>query len=281
MPIEAGLHSLFPKHRHIIEFLGFHVNKQHRMVRLYTAFAELGDLSDLVASHKKLRKLVDDQGRRLQAPPIPIVAVLFIFEALAAGVCLMAYGAVPDDEGRWPNHRRPLWNHDIIHRDIKAQNYFLSASTSSTVWPKLAIAALGDFGNALDAADPANGGRSMEAGTPNWMAPEQLRTSPAEYRVSSATNEYQIGLVILQLILLESPQYQTDFAAGRQGGIFPRSTAPFYPKELLDIAWSCIAMKPEHRPMPIDLYVSIRDLAKDVPQDTSSQTPWRKYPWKY
>jgi serine/threonine protein kinase len=277
MPIEAGLHSLFPRHQHIIDYLGFHVNKRYRMVRLYTAYAELSDLSSLVTNHMDMRKLVDDEGHPLQAPPIPTVAVLFIFEALTSGVCLMAHGAVPNDEGSFPGRRIPLWNHDIIHRDIKAQNYFLSASTSSIIWPKLPIAALGDFGNSVDAADPAYNGYSMEAGTKTWMAPEQLNTAPARYAVTSVTNVYQIGLVMLQLILLESPRFQTDLAAGRQGAIFVRTPPPMYPKELADLAWSCIAIDPDNRPRPIDLYVSIRDLAKQYPEGSDSQIPWREY----
>jgi len=275
MPKEAGIHSLFPKHQHIIEYLGFHVNKPLRMVRLYTAFAELGDLLSLLMNHSDMRKYVDDQGRPLQAPPIPIVAALYIFEALAAGVCLMANGTVPDDKGRWT----PPWDHNIIHRDIKAQNYFLSGSTSSGLWPKLPIAALGDFGNAFDQTDPQYANTRMDLGTDDWMAPEQLPSAPAEHSVTAATNVYQIGLVMLQVMLFESPQYQTDFAAGRQGPIFLRATN-FYPRELVDMAYSCIAILPEDRPAPLDLYVSIRDLAKSYPEDGSSQLPWRKYTWK-
>jgi hypothetical protein len=47
VPIEAGMHNLMPEHRNVIRYLGFNVQKRLKMVRIYTEFAELGDLAEL------------------------------------------------------------------------------------------------------------------------------------------------------------------------------------------------------------------------------------------
>lgn len=205
IPIEAGIHALLPRHRHIIDYLGFNVNKQLRMVRIYTTFAAVGDLQELFRNHTVMRGYGDEDGDPLEAPPIPTVAILYIFEAMAAGACLMAHGTVPDDQGRWPADRPLPWNHNIVHRDIKPQNYFLSPSESTMVWPTLPIAALGDFGNAIDAAAPVYSTHpeyTRGMATERYMAPEKQEDAPAEHPLTSAINVYQIGLAILQLIYL-------------------------------------------------------------------------------
>jgi hypothetical protein len=56
---EAGMHRLLPKNRHIIEYLGFHLNKQLKVVRIYTAFAALGDLTNLYNNHAMLQSAID------------------------------------------------------------------------------------------------------------------------------------------------------------------------------------------------------------------------------
>lgn len=210
-PIEAALHRLLPRSPHIIEYLGFHVNKQLRMVRHYTAFAELGDLGSLFDNHTRLRNNTDENGHTMPPPSIPVVAIIYIFQAMAAGACIMTHGAVPDDQGRWPDNQPPEWSHSIIHRDIKPSNYFISSSQSSTTWPKLPIAALGDFGNAFDANDSTVAWVSHNMGTPYWMAPEQLPNERTAYEVSPATNVYQIGLAVLQLMHLQRPRSQADY----------------------------------------------------------------------
>lgn len=108
IPLEAGVHRLFPRTPHIIEYLGFHVNKQLRMARHYTAFADLGDLESLYDNHKRRLKAVDEHGIALTSPSIPVVAIIYVFQAMAAGACLMAHGAVPDDQGSGPAISLPL-----------------------------------------------------------------------------------------------------------------------------------------------------------------------------
>lgn len=278
--MEAGLHRLFPRDPHIIEFLGFHVSKQLRMVRIYTAFAELGDLASFYDNHERRANAVDEHGVALPPPSIPVVAIIYMFQAMAAGACLMAHGAVPDDEGHWPGDQPPVWDHSIIHRDIKPLNYFISSSESPVVWPKLPIVALGDFGNAIDEADPLFAQSVHELGTPGWMAPEQFPNVPAACPVSPKTNVYQIGLTVLQLMHLKNPRVQAKH--GINDRPFPgfSNDSLFYPQELINIAEDCIQMDPADRPTPVGLYKSIRDLATGYPDPSSKTTPWRKYQQK-
>lgn len=280
VPIEAGLHNMLPRNPHIIEYLGFHVNKQLRMVRHYTAFAELGDLSSIYENHKPRVNAVDEHGVALPPPSIPVVAIIYMFQAMAAGACVMAYGRVPDDEGRWPANQPPPWNRSIIHRDIKPANYFLSSSESSVIWPKIPIVALGDFGNAIDRADPAFARSRHDNGTPNWMAPEQSAEPPGPYTVFPETNVYQIGLTILHLMHLEHPAGQAEY--GYEQDIYPRFPTPplLYPQDLINLTERCIAMNPAQRPKPVNLYKAIRDLATSYPDASSKTIPWRKYTQK-
>lgn len=280
MPIEAAMHRLLPRNPHVIEYLGFHVSKQLRIVRHYTVFAELGDLMSLYENHKARVNAVDEHGVALPPPSIPVVAIIYMFQAMAAGACLMAHGAVPDDEGNWPGGQSPAWNYNIIHRDIKPLNYFLSSSESSVRWPKLPIVALGDFGNAVDIAGLADTHSVRGGGTPHWMAPEQFLTAPAIHAVSPATNVYQIGLTILQLMYLKIPAAEVAF--GHDKSPFPgfSDDETFYPQDLINIAEDCIQMLPANRPTPVDLYRSIRGLASSYPDKSDKVTPWRKYQQK-
>jgi len=288
IPVEAGIHRLLPRNPHIIEYLGFHVNKQLRMVRHYTTFADSGDLMSLACNHvtpgravdehgKFLPRAVDANGNAIPPLPIPVVAVVYIFQAMAAGACLMAHGEVPDDEGRLPDNQSPAWNHDIIHRDIKPANYFLSSSESSAIWPRLPIAALGDFGNAFDATSLMGARSSHAMGTKYYMAPEQVSNEGTTYTVTSATNIYQIGLTILTLMHLQVPGAEADFDHEDRVPFpgFPNG-ATFYPQDLIDLAEDCVQLLPRNRPKPIKLYKDIRDLATSYPNPSSKDVPWRK-----
>lgn len=187
------------------------------MARHYTAYAELGDLCALLVAHLKAESHLAQVGRPNGAR-IPVIAILHLFEAMAAGACLMAHGAVPDDHGVWPTRASP-WAHDIVHRDIKPSNYFLTtaAGTGSKIWPGLPVATLGDFGNGIDMAGTHckdNPRAAFGIGTPRWEVPEQLDTGHS-YPISSRTNIYQIGICILELMALSSPLSQRAFRQGQ------------------------------------------------------------------
>ena len=72
-------------------------------MRIYTAYAELGDLSKLVCNHQAMQLFGDENRRRIDPKfsRIPAVAIFCICESMAASVCLMAHGQVPDEQGQW------------------------------------------------------------------------------------------------------------------------------------------------------------------------------------
>ena len=88
-------------------------------------------------------------------------------------------------------------DHGIVHRDLKPANVFLTVDEEGTPLTKLC-----DFGLAkLTATGESFLGSSSEsgriAGTPRYMAPEQLR-SP--YRCTTATDQWAVGLFAFRLL---------------------------------------------------------------------------------
>lgn len=252
------------------------------MVRIYTAYGELGDLQVLVDNHARLGQVLDENGDHLDdnITQIPALVVICLCEAMAASVCLMAYGQLPDDQGRWPpgfvneSEPNPPWPHNIIHRDIKPRNYFLTECRDPTRWRGLPIAALGDFGNGFDARNPPTETKGM--GTPGHQAPEQ---EPNRFPVTSATNVFQVGLVMHELMTLSHPSHQPSFQPQRET-LFPMIDTGFYPADLAAIAQHCIRSDIGRRPSPKALYLSMRNLANGTAMDGTPRHSWCKLTWK-
>ena len=93
----------------------------------------------------------------------------------------------------------------VLHRDLKPSNILVGADGR----PKLL-----DFGIAkqLDNTDPQQT-RTL-ALTPAYAAPEQLRGEPA----TTASDVYQLGLVLYELVAGVSSRSARDFAASRDDG---------------------------------------------------------------
>ena len=77
----------------------------------------------------------------------------------------------------------------LVHRDLKPENVMITRSGRIVVM---------DFGIAKVVAE---GGRGTIAGTPAYMAPEQLRGGPVDAR----TDVYAAGMVLAELIHREAP----------------------------------------------------------------------------
>jgi hypothetical protein len=280
--LEGHLHRQVDKgHPSVIRFLGDHVNRILRLIRIYTTYAELGDLATLVSNHANTYQAVDQQGIPLNAniTRIPVVVVVYLCEAMAASVCLMAHGQLPDDQGQWapdfgdgdgPN---PPWEHNIIHRDIKPANYFLTECRDPTNWRGLPIAAQGDYGNEFDARNQWWINHQQEQygmGTPGYSAPEQEVTN--NQPVTSATNVFQVGLVMIELMTLSMPMLPPTLQRPDRP-FFPNIDTNFYPAELSVIASECVQSNIRNRPSPKELYLRLRRLANGTANDG---TPWGK-----
>lgn len=266
---------------------------KHRMVRTYTAYGELGDLHTLWQNHKRMRDHTRDENGNplnLRITRIPTVVVIYLCEAMAASVCLMANGQLPNDQGVWNNpgtgqgdEPDPPWPHDVVLRDIKLANYFLSECRNPTRWNGLPTAALGDFGNGIDLRDPFWGNNPqicMGMGTTDCQAPEQVVTLQVPLRpMSSATNVFQVGLAMQQLMTLTAPFHQMTFDQSARP--FPPVDGRFYPKDLRDLADRCIQVEPAQRPSPKAFYMRMRALALSLPESTfisyNNLVPWGKF----
>jgi len=140
----------------------------------------------------------------------------------------------------------------ILHRDLKPDNVLMSLEGT----PRLT-----DFGLArIDRRRLTQTGEVM--GTPNFMAPEQVRGERA--RQGPVTDVYGLGCVLYACLSGESPYAERAgalavLAAAADGGPRPlRQAAPKTPADLQAIAARAMAREPEDR------YPSASELRLDL-----------------
>jgi serine/threonine-protein kinase len=128
----------------------------------------------------------------------------------------------------------------VIHRDLKPANVMIDGRGRARV---------ADFGLAGGAMDLA-GGRDAMAGTPVYMAPEQLTGAGA----SKQTDTYALGLVLYEVFTGKRAHDTGTVEAALRGD--SSSHTPTNPSELVDgldpqverVIMSCLADDPEDRP---------------------------------
>jgi serine/threonine protein kinase/tetratricopeptide (TPR) repeat protein len=129
----------------------------------------------------------------------------------------------------------------VVHRDLKPDNIILDASGSR--------ATLLDFGLAKsaapDAVDITRPGTII--GTPEYMAPEQLRGDRLDVR----TDLYAFGVILYQLLTQRRP-FEGDVATIEHGHLALRPPRPSeivpIPEEIEAIVLWCLAKEPARRP---------------------------------
>ncbi len=127
----------------------------------------------------------------------------------------------------------------IVHRDIKPENLFILDNAEITDTLKIM-----DFGIAQMLA-LASGGSEL-AGTPLYMAPEQIRRQACDAR----TDIYGLGCTGYELLFGRAPFPGTDVKNVLRQHLktevsFPKE--PSYPTPLLDILRRCLAKNPDER----------------------------------
>ncbi|MFY1827365.1 protein kinase domain-containing protein [Myxococcus fulvus] len=133
----------------------------------------------------------------------------------------------------------------VVHRDLKPGNIFLTETLEGAPTVKLV-----DFGIAklLGEHDGHTTVDGTLLGTPEYMAPEQIRKGT----ISAATDLYALGIIAFQLLTGERPfkgeQVQVLFAQVEQPPPLPSSLVPDLPPEVDTLILHLLAKDPELRP---------------------------------
>jgi len=131
----------------------------------------------------------------------------------------------------------------VVHRDLKPANVMIDGRGRARV---------ADFGLA-GAIDELGGGRDAMAGTPAYMAPEQLLGAGA----SKQTDIYALGLVLYELFTGKRAHEATTLAGLKER--HSSSAPPTSPSDLVDgmdpaverAIMQCLAVDPEDRPVSV------------------------------
>lgn len=138
----------------------------------------------------------------------------------------------------------------ILHLDLKPGNVLIDERGAPQV---------GDFGLAHRIADAAEG-RTLAAGTPAYMAPEQ---ASRHARLSTRTDIWGLGAILFEMLTGEPPFSGRDSADTLQRLLHqplepPLARNPGVPPDLDAICRHCLARD------PLDRYASARELADDL-----------------
>jgi eukaryotic-like serine/threonine-protein kinase len=155
----------------------------------------------------------------------------------------------------------------VVHRDLKPDNIFIIASLESDLGQVPSVKIL-DFGVAKIATKT---GAPMTAegtilGTPMYMAPEQISTSP----VSSGTDVYALGELFYEMLTGKHAFDTEDVSIvvkRKVMGEMPDLPIPNdvpVPNKIRNLVRDCLATKPEDRPVMSAVQQRLLDLLEYV-----------------
>jgi len=127
----------------------------------------------------------------------------------------------------------------VVHRDLKPEHVILPPGRARLL----------DFGLALEpqhSADPRLTAAGTVAGTPHYMAPEQLRDDAIDARADI----YAFGVIFYEMLTLRPP-FTGDEGSIAHGHLMLRPPPPARgdaPPALADVALACLAKQPGSRP---------------------------------
>src|SRR5438552_1528414 len=135
-----------------------------------------------------------------------------------------------------------LHGQGVVHRDLKPENIMLTADGSVKLM---------DFGIALDATqgDLTWSGLSPSVGTPEYMAPEQVRARHGDER----TDLYSLGVILYEMLTGKVPwsgdsAQQVMHAKLEEDPTPPRALRPEIPPALEEVVLHALERRPERRP---------------------------------
>jgi WD40 repeat protein len=145
--------------------------------------------------------------------------------------------------------------HEVLHRDLKPANVLVTPD---------GIVKVTDFGLARSIGDGKQttlSGHSTIAGTPSYMAPEQIAGGPE--RNNATVDCYGLGAILYHLLAGKPPfdgdtALQTCLKVTSEDVVSPRRLEPTIPKDLETICLKCLEKNAARR------YASAEELAEDL-----------------
>jgi serine/threonine protein kinase len=261
--------------RTVVRFHGYTSFDKYSMARIYMEFCPHGDLKNLLCNHAgydtaNRQFMLDDHGVPIAGDPIPRAVLWSFFEDLAEAACSMAYGYVLVDGNLAPQEDWQI----IIHRDLKPENVFLGLLDERGI-PVLNFGI--DVPEEYYALENPTG--MLGAGTSGWKAPEQSihsRRIEPSHRLSSATNVWSIGRIMLALVEL-SPRAppEVDCSQSQEGQVSRSEKhdehCDFYGENMCNLIDMCIEPQPPTRILAGDLLKRIREDRKLEPPHSEEE----------
>jgi len=150
----------------------------------------------------------------------------------------------------------------VVHRDLKPSNVFLAKSEQGVEVPKLI-----DFGIARPVDDAPKLTRAGQIlGTPEYMAPEQLLGSPADFR----SDIYTSALLLYEMLTGQLPFVSGDLSEllMRVGNPAPPvvvpSRMPRPPREVIEVLMEALSLDTKQRPVTAGDFSSQLDAAVEA-----------------
>ena len=216
-------------HPNIIHFKEVFICKFPKLtLNIITEFADGGDLSQKIEKQKELKTYFKEH------------LILDYFTQ----ICLALYH---------------IHSHNIIHRDIKAQNVFLT---------KNGIIKLGDFGIAKNLANTWDLAKTV-IGTPYYLSPEIINNKP----YNNKTDIWSLGVLLYQLVTLRLPFEANNLPILSmrilKGKFKPIPTS--FSKPLADLIDHLLKVNPKERPDMKEIlkYDIIRERMKVLLEEVS------------
>ncbi|MHA7632806.1 serine/threonine-protein kinase [Corallococcus sp. M7] len=156
----------------------------------------------------------------------------------------------------------------VVHRDLKPANVFIAESPQTPASVKLV-----DFGIAklLESGDTPLTADGTVIGTPEYMAPEQIR---GDSDVSPATDLYAVGVMMFQLLTgvrpFQGDSVQVMFAHVEARSPAPSSRVPGLPQELDSLVLQLLQKDPARRPSSAE---AVRERLKRIPLRSAPRAP--------
>jgi serine/threonine protein kinase len=153
-----------------------------------------------------------------------------------------------------------------LHRDVKPANALVTADGRVVVL---------DFGlvHEVDALLPL-ASRTQVAGTPAYMAPEQL----LDGSVCEASDWYAVGVVLFQALTgvlphTEPPWQRGQIPESQESSVDPREIDPRVPDDLAELCRRLLKAQPEERPDAAAILSVVADRRTAVVQDRLAVPP--------